>query len=161
MIWHGKVLIFLGFGAPDACVLHPKQFPSSGTFSPMIIKKSKILFFRNRKFSLVFFENVRIFSRLCAPGDVRLTVGFSIENEQGSAQSLSCYWCHKTKKYTGEFSISNKQNFECLYYVPGYSPGLGNGPNNVLSHLNQSRDSFSSFEIMFFLEKSMNSIESH
>ena len=34
-----------------------------------------------------------------------------------------------------------------------------NGLNNFLSHLNQSRDSFSSFEIMFFLEKSMNSIE--
>ena len=67
----------------------------------------------------------------------------------------------KRKNIRENFRFRTNKIFECLYYVPGHSPGLGNGPNNVLAHLNQSRDSFSSFEIMFFLEKSMNSIEFH
>ena len=66
----------------------------------------------------------------------------------------------KRKNTRENFRFRTNKIFECLYYVPGHSPGLGNWLNNVLSHLNQSRDSFSSFEIMFSLEKSMKFIES-
>ena len=67
----------------------------------------------------------------------------------------------KRKNTRENFRFRTNKIFECLYYVPGHSPGLGNGLNNVLSHLNQSRESFSSFEIRFFLEKSMTLIEFH
>ena len=89
----------------------------------MIIKKSK----NGSKSKILpdIFQKRDFFSRLGTPRALRLTVVVSIENEHRSTQSLSCYWCHKMKKYQREFSISKKQNSEMSLLCPWTLPRLG------------------------------------